>query len=303
MPAASAGEPSTDAPAVALRDARLDQAQQLVGDQRQRRRRGAAEQHEDPVLGLQAGEDVVAEAGLADRRRQRRRADGPDRGGAHAGHDHRRGQRQLDPEEPLARRHADAVGGLDHGRIDAGEPGDAVPQDRQHRIERQRQQRRQEAERRKAEPKAAFVQRRERQQQRIEQRQQRQAGNGLHQAGDRQRRPAHAAVRLAATASGRLITTPSASAAAQSSTCCAEIVGQQLEGGGDALIHRRPSSAAAMIDAHPLGLAAAACPSARATSRSRWPASSAAACRRRASRPALITTIRSASSTASGRRG
>ena len=55
------------------------------------------------------------------------------------------------------------------------QPGDAVPQDRQHRIERQRQQRRQEAERRKPRP-SAPGQRRERQQQRIEQREQRQAG-------------------------------------------------------------------------------------------------------------------------------
>jgi hypothetical protein len=39
---------------LAKASARLDQAQQLVGDQGQRSGRRAAEQHEDPVLGLQA---------------------------------------------------------------------------------------------------------------------------------------------------------------------------------------------------------------------------------------------------------
>ena len=57
-----------------------------------------------------------------------------------------------------AARHADPVRRLDHRRVDPGEPGDAVPQDRQQRIERQREQRRQEAERRDA----AADQRRER---------------------------------------------------------------------------------------------------------------------------------------------
>ena len=47
--------------------AALDQRQQLVDGERQHRRSDAAEQHEDPVLRLQAGKDVVAEAGLADR--------------------------------------------------------------------------------------------------------------------------------------------------------------------------------------------------------------------------------------------
>ena len=74
----------------------LDQRQQPVDGQRQRRRGGAADQHAHPVLGLQAGEDEVAEARLADRRRERRGADRPDRGGADAGEDHRRAERQLD---------------------------------------------------------------------------------------------------------------------------------------------------------------------------------------------------------------
>ena len=54
------------------------------------------------------------------------------------------------PAAALARRHADAVGGLVDRRIDADDAGHAVPQDRQHGVERQRQQRRQEAERREA---------------------------------------------------------------------------------------------------------------------------------------------------------
>ena len=44
-------------------------------------------------------------------------------------------------------RHAEPVGGLDHGGIDALERGDAVAHDRQQRIEAERDQRRQEAKR------------------------------------------------------------------------------------------------------------------------------------------------------------
>ena len=67
-----------------LGDAGLHQRQQLIDRERQQRRRDAAEQHEHPVLRLQSGEDVVAEARLADRRRQRRGADHPYRRGADA---------------------------------------------------------------------------------------------------------------------------------------------------------------------------------------------------------------------------
>ena len=55
----------------------LDQRQQLVDRERQHRGGEAAEQHEHPVLGLQAREDVIAEAGLADRRRQASRCRSP----------------------------------------------------------------------------------------------------------------------------------------------------------------------------------------------------------------------------------
>ena len=89
-------------------------AKQPVDDERQRRRGRAADQHAHPVLGLQAGEDEVAEARLADRGRERRRADRPDRGGADAGEDHRRAERQLDQAQALAPGHADAVRGLEH---------------------------------------------------------------------------------------------------------------------------------------------------------------------------------------------
>ena len=79
----------------------LHQRQQLVDGERQRRGGDAAEHDEHPVLRLQAGEDVIAEAGLADRRRQGRGADHPDRGGADAGHDHRQRQRQFDIAQRL----------------------------------------------------------------------------------------------------------------------------------------------------------------------------------------------------------
>ena len=125
-------------------NAGFDQRQQLIDRERQHRRGEAAEQHEHPVLGLQPGEDVIAEAGLADRRRQRRGADHPDRRGADARHDHRQRQRQFDHEQRLPRRHADALRRLERSRIDALQAGDGVAQHRQHRIERQRQHRRQE---------------------------------------------------------------------------------------------------------------------------------------------------------------
>ena len=70
--------------------------QQLIDRERQGSGRDATEQHEHPVLGLQSGKDVVAEAGLADRRRQCRGADHPDRRGADARHHHRQRQRQFD---------------------------------------------------------------------------------------------------------------------------------------------------------------------------------------------------------------
>ena len=100
-------------------EAALDQSEQAVDGERQRRGGRAADQHPDPILGLQAGEDEVAEARLADGGGERRGADRPDRGGADAGEDDRRAQRQLDQREALAPGHAEPVGRLDHGGIDA----------------------------------------------------------------------------------------------------------------------------------------------------------------------------------------
>jgi hypothetical protein len=125
----------------------LHHAQQLVGHQRQASRRSAAEQNGDPVLGLQAGEDVVAEAGLAHGGGQHRRADGQHRRRPHPGHDDRRSERRLDPPQPLAGGHADAIRSLQHGRLDPREASHSVPQDRQQPVEGERQQRRQEAQR------------------------------------------------------------------------------------------------------------------------------------------------------------
>ena len=167
-------------------DATLHQRQQLIDHQRQRRRGDAAEQHEHPVLRLQAGEDVIAEAGLADRRRQRGGADHPNRGGADAGHDHRHGQRQLDIPQDTGRFGADDAGGLQQRAVDGVEPDHGVAQHRQHRIERQRQHRGQEAERGKAFAEQPLGEAGERQQHRVEQRQQREARDGLEHAGHRE---------------------------------------------------------------------------------------------------------------------
>ena len=149
--ACEADSAECDALAAAPRDAGFHQRQQLIDGERQQRRGDAAEQHEHPVLRLQAGEDVIAEARLPDRRRQRRGADHPDRRGADAGHDHRQRERQFDHQQRLPRRHADATRGFGHRRIDALKAGDRVPQHRQHAVERERQHRGQEAERGEAE--------------------------------------------------------------------------------------------------------------------------------------------------------
>lgn len=156
--------------APARRDASLDHAEQRIDAQRERGGGEAADQHQRPVLRLQSGKDHVAERGLADGGGERRRADGPDRGGADAGHQHGGDQRCLDQPQFLATRHPHAVRRLDDRGIETGEAGDAVPEDRQQRIEHQREQRREEAERRDA-PAGKIG---ERQQQGIEQRQQRQ---------------------------------------------------------------------------------------------------------------------------------
>jgi hypothetical protein len=92
------------------------------------------------VAGLQAAEDVVAEAGGADGRRERGHADAPDGGGSHARQDHRQRERQLDEAQALSRRHADAVRRLAHGRVHAPEAGDRVAQDRQQAVEHEAQE-------------------------------------------------------------------------------------------------------------------------------------------------------------------
>ena len=168
-------------------DAGLNQRQQLIDRQRQQRGRDAAEDDKHPVLRLQAGENVVAETRLADRRGERRGADHPDSGRADAGHDHRQRQRQFDIAQQPPGPHADDARGFAQARIDAVEAGHGVAQDRQHRIERQRQHRRQEAERRKSFAEDALGQGAlSASSKRVEQGQKREAGNGLHDAGDRQ---------------------------------------------------------------------------------------------------------------------
>ena len=55
-------EPAT----IAARERELDAGEERIDEEREDCRGHAAEQHEDPILRLQAGEDVVAETGLAD---------------------------------------------------------------------------------------------------------------------------------------------------------------------------------------------------------------------------------------------
>jgi len=117
----------------------FEKGQNRIGRQSQQRRHDASEQHEDPILGLQTGEDVISQARLADRRRQRRRPDHQRRCRPDARHDDGQRQRQLHLQQRLQRCHADAERRLLGGGIDAEEPSHGVPQDRQHGVERQRE--------------------------------------------------------------------------------------------------------------------------------------------------------------------
>ena len=122
-PSSATAMPHQDA--APLADARFEQPDQLIEPERQRSRGDAADQDRVVVARREAAEDVVAEAGRADRRRERRGAHHPDRRGANARDDRGQRERQLDAPELLARRHPDAARRLAHGRIDARESGDA----------------------------------------------------------------------------------------------------------------------------------------------------------------------------------
>ncbi len=251
-------EPGGKGPAVAAGRTDLDQAEQLVGDECQRCRGGAAEQHEGPVLGLQPREDVVAQAGLADNRGERGGADGPHRRRADPGHDDRRGQRRLDQQQPLPGRHADRVRGLHHVGIDAVQSGHGVAQDRQQRIERERQHRGKKAERRKARAEQRRNERREPQEQRIEQREQREARNGLDQGRQRQQRPAQARMPDGEHSQGQAEQHAEHERGRAQQHMLREIVRQHADGFGDPLIHRRcPRRRGPHARARP---GAAACP-------------------------------------------
>ena len=168
----------------------FDQRQQLIDRERQHGGARGSRTARTPSSGFCSLQDVVAEAGLPDRGRQRRGPDHPDRRGADARHHHRQRQRQLHREQRLPRRHADALRRFQDCRLHALQAGDGVAQHRQHRIQRQRQHRRQKSERGKAKAEPRQRQRRQRQQQRIEQRKQRQPRHRLHDAGKPEQRPA-----------------------------------------------------------------------------------------------------------------
>ena len=143
-------QPAPHQPFAPLCKPALDQPQQRVGEQGQRGRRNASRQHERPVLGLQSGEDRVAQSRLPDSGRKRRRTDGPHGGGADARHHVRRGERCLDQPQPLPAGHPHTIGSLDDigGHILAR--CHRIAQDREQCIEGERQQSREKAERRQA---------------------------------------------------------------------------------------------------------------------------------------------------------
>ena len=171
-----------------MRQSAFELCQQAIGDESERGSADASDDDGDPVFRLQPAEDVVAEARLADGRGQCRRADGPDTGGAQAADQDRRCERNLDAQQALPRRHANAFRGLDDVRIDLLEARDATAQDGQHRIERQRDQGGKKSESGNRPPCDGLRQHRQTEQQGIEQSHQREAGNSLDDAGDGQQR-------------------------------------------------------------------------------------------------------------------
>ena len=179
-------------PAIAARERELDAGEERIDARARGLPRPRSRTARDPILRLQAGEDVVAETGLAHGSRERRGADDPDSCSAHAGHDRGERERQLHLDQRLHRRHADTDGRLLDRSVDAEHAGDRVPEDRQHRVERQRQQRRQEPERRELEAERRRGEQRETEQHRIEQREQREAGDGLRESDDAQKDHAEA---------------------------------------------------------------------------------------------------------------
>ena len=132
-------------PRFPLDDRGAKRPHQTIQAERKDRGRDAADQHRREIPRLKAAEDVVAEARRADRRRERGHADRQHGRRPDAGENDRHRQRQLDAAQALRRRHADALRGLDHGRIDSGETGDGVAKNRQDAVQRQTDERRQEA--------------------------------------------------------------------------------------------------------------------------------------------------------------
>ena len=86
----------------------------------------------------EAVEDRRAQGQCADRRADRRGADGDRDRDPDPGQDHRRGQRQLDRAQPLPGRQAHAVGRFAHRLRHPLQPGDRVFDDRQQAVEKQR---------------------------------------------------------------------------------------------------------------------------------------------------------------------
>jgi len=83
-------------------------------------------------------EDQLAEAAAADQRRQCGHADDQNGCCPDAGHDNGQSHRQFDHPQDLQRSHPHAGSGLDRRRVDPGDPGIGVAQDRQQSVNGQR---------------------------------------------------------------------------------------------------------------------------------------------------------------------
>src|SRR4051812_4071707 len=92
------------------------------------------------------GEDLGAEAGTLRVGGDHRDAHQHLRGHPHAGEDRRPGEPQLDASEHAEAAHPDAARGIGDRRVDAVEPDDGVPDDRQEAVEHERDHRRRRSE-------------------------------------------------------------------------------------------------------------------------------------------------------------
>jgi hypothetical protein len=119
----------------------LEADQGQVGGQGQQHREHEAHHDGGGEVEGEAVDEQPAQPALADQGGDGDQPDGGHGGDADAGHDHRQGQRQLDPEELAGRGVAHRLGGLADVAVDPAQPLDHVPDQDQQGVHGQADQR------------------------------------------------------------------------------------------------------------------------------------------------------------------